>query len=88
MYHPRSVHALQLKESETLRNNSAQFFSDNPVAHARAAAFTGLGLNNLAHEALTEWQAFNLSEIAGRALDQGCNMPGCSHQRTMTRISQ
>jgi len=61
---------------DVLKDGGARFFRENPVAQARADALTGQDLNYLAHEALSEWQAFHLSEIAGRARKQGLQYAG------------
>ena len=66
----------RVKEIGTLRKAGAQFFRENPIAHARANRFTNLDLNNLAHEALSEWHTFYLDEMAGYAQQQGLQYAG------------
>ena len=60
----------------TLMSNNARFFKENPVALARANQLAGQDLNYLAHEALTEWQAFYHSEIAERLQVEGLRFAG------------
>ena len=59
-----------------LKDKGARFFMENPVALARSNALPTQDVNYLAHEALTEWQAFHHSEIAERARNRGLQYAG------------
>lgn len=61
---------------DALRETGAQFFKDNPIALARSHALAGQDLNYLAHEALSEWQAFHHSDIVARAHERGLQFAG------------
>ena len=49
---------------EKLRKNNALFFKQNPVALSRVQTLARENLASIAHNALTEWQALNHSDIA------------------------
>ena len=55
---------LGIKYLEKLIKNNALFFKQNPVALARVKTLTRENTASIAHNALTEWQALNHSDIA------------------------
>ncbi len=61
-----------------LQQQKALFFQQNPIAHNRANALSKQNLNYIAHESLTEWQAFFHSEIEQRALQYDLTFVGPS----------
>jgi SAM-dependent methyltransferase len=69
-----------IKIISQLKDKGSVFFKQNPVANKRATALTGQNLNYVAHESLTEWQAFFHSEIAQRARDYGLTFAGPTGQ--------
>jgi SAM-dependent methyltransferase len=69
-----------MKIVSQLKSGDAAFFKLNPVAAHRAQALTGQNLNYVAHESLTEWQAFFHSDIAQRAGEYGLTFAGPSGQ--------
>jgi SAM-dependent methyltransferase len=77
-----SIHRVRegIKVISQLQDKNSRFFQDNPVADHRAKALGNQDLNYVAHESLTEWQAFFHSEIAQRAGEQGLTFAGPSGQ--------
>jgi len=67
---------LGIKYLESLRKNNALFFKQNPVAHIREKTLPRENVASIAHNALTEWQALNHSEIARSMEKYGISFAG------------
>ncbi len=63
-----------------LKDKESAFFKQNPIARQRATALVNQDASYVAHESLTEWQAFFHDEIARRAREYGLVFAGPSGQ--------
>ncbi len=63
-----------------LKDRESAFFKQNPIARQRANALAAQDPNYVAHESLTEWQAFFHGEIAQRAREYGLIFAGPAGQ--------
>ena len=61
---------------QTLRDKGSLFFRQNPLALIRADALHGQDVNYVAHEALSEWQAFYHTDIVNRMSKSGLSFTG------------
>jgi SAM-dependent methyltransferase len=70
----RASHGIELIQS--LKKTGSIFFKENPLALARANALESQDPAYVAHEALTDWQAFYHADIASRMSGAGLTFVG------------